>query len=333
MASFTLHLQDPAGELAKLTEGPDERKQVETVERSALRVTIDPAGDTTIGQLKPAGTAGDPVAALKASGAVEIAWTQSGKDVLALRLVDGVAYARVDLDALRAATGQQLPIDQLNTPDAPPQFATLVEGVKAGKWLSLDLAGAYQKADKAGLLEAEKSQGVDPSAIDPAKATALVHDLLGVVQAQSTTTETAGKDGQITVAVSIKAKQALLAALDVLGQSKYASLVDSDGKLASSLPTDRAQISALPDTPVTGSVLVRDGHVRQASLDLASVVALGKDQQTKNTVKTAKIVVDVDDSAPALTVPAANQVVQVDPLVDLAVGTFAQMAQGGGDEG
>lgn len=331
VASFTLHLQDPAGELGKLGQGADMGTQLDVLERGAVRVTVDRAGDTTIGQTGST-TSGkdqqaDPVAALKAAGAFEVAWTQSGKDVAALRLVDGVAYVRLDLAAFRAATGQDVPVDQLSGSDAPPQFATVVEGVKSGKWLSLDLAGLYQKADKAGLLDAEKqAQGLDPSAVDPAAVRSLAQDLLQAVRSASATSETVGKDQQVTVSVSVKAKQALLAALDVLGEPAYSSLLDADATLSTSLSSARSQIAALPDSPVTGSVLVEKGHVRRAALDLAGVVALGTDAQAKSTVKTAQLVVDVDDSAPSLAVPAADQVVQVDPLVDLALGSFAQLA-------
>lgn len=331
VAAFTLHVDDPAGELSKLATSPADLKDTQTLVHAALRVTVDPAGDRTIGQLAQDHGTGpsDPVAALKASGAVELDWTQSGKQVAALRLVDGVAYARLDLAAFRAATGQEVPVDQLAGPDAPAQFATVVDGLKAGKWLSIDLAGLYRKADKAGMLEhQDRVGGLDPSAVDPKKVTALVHDLLDTVQAQSVTSESAGKDQQVTVSVSVKAKQALLAALDVIGRPQYASLVDADGTLPASLPGARAKVQALPDTPVTGAVLVQDGHVRQASVDLASLVALGKDAKAKQTVRTARVVVDVDDAAPALTVPAADQVVQVDPLVDLVLGSVASMQQG-----
>lgn len=322
-ASFTLHLSDPNGELAKSATSASDKKTAKILGDSALRITVDPPGNTTMGQItsKTGGNTKDVAAALKASGAVEIAYVHSGKDVVDFRMVDGVDYAKIDPAQYQAISGSPLPLDQLAGPGAPPALTNVVDGIKAGKWLSLDLADVYSRAKKQGLLDKiTQAQKGSTNSIDPEKARALGNDMLGVVKANTVTTQGAGANKTVDVKVSIKAKAALLGAIDVLAKPEYKSLLGAGGKLTSTaLTSARTQINMLPDGPVTGTVTTKDDHVTKVAVNLASIAALSKDAQAKKDITTSQLVLDVNDSAPAVQSPASNHVVQLDQLVDTAL--------------
>lgn len=321
-ASFTISLDDPDAELASLAEAEGDREVADRVTAASLRVVVDPAGDQSIGEASatPASDPTDIVAALKASGAFEIAYVDGGSDVVVMRMVDGVLAAKVDLPKIEEIAGEPLPLDELETPDAPPGVADAVQGVRDGKWLTLDFAAVYERLEALGLGDAMEQQ----QSIDPGLATSFAKDLLGAVQANSVSTEKVGEDEQVVVDVSVKAKAALLATLDVLDDPKYAALLQGGqaaggASVTQGLELMRSEIEKLPDSPVTGQILIEDESVEQLSLDLASAVALGTDEKAKSTIKTARVVVDVDDEADAVTVPAAEESVDVNALVDMAL--------------
>lgn len=328
-ASFTLHFDDPKGELASLATTDGDRRGAAAVTAGSLRIVVDPAGERTLGQTTDVSAAPstDIAKSLRKSGSMEIAYIDKGADVVTLRVIDGTAYAKVDLPKLRNITGEKLDPSALAA-GAPEIFSSVIDGLQAGKWLSLDLATAYEKADKAGLIKGLPAAISTPPSLDPAVVKSFANDLLAAVKANSVTSQRSGKDSAVLVDVSVKAKAALLSVIDLLGQPKYAELFKTPGAsvLTDRLDAMRAGVAKLPDTPVKGTLTVKDKHLEQAALDLASVVALGNDAESKQKITSARLLVDIDDAADTVSAPAANQSVQLDSLVDLALTQVGSLA-------
>ncbi|RZS90912.1 hypothetical protein EV189_0142 [Motilibacter rhizosphaerae] len=314
-ASFTLHIADPDGELQKSSTSASDKRDAQIVADSSLVVTVDPEGDQTLGQAGTATSAPsastDPAKSLAHSGTFAMVWKHGGKDVATLRSIEGVLYAKLDPAAYQEATGTALPLDA----ESAAMFSSVVEGIKAGKWLRLDLTSVYSKLQAAGL---NKSSPLGTTQPDPAVARRLASELLGAASVATTVS----KDGGTTkVDWSADVRKTLDAWLEILQKPEYAKLF---GAASSSITAQKSTIDQLPGTPVTGTLTVKDKHLTQATLDLSSVVALSKDPESIAHVKTSKLVVDIDDSPAAVTAPSADDVVQLDQLVDLALGGLKQ---------
>ncbi|RKS75693.1 hypothetical protein CLV35_2170 [Motilibacter peucedani] len=313
-ASFTLDLDDPKGELVSVATSADDERAARLAEDAVIRVTIDPAGDTTLGESSKQGAtpSPDPVESLKKSGTLELVWSDGSTQVAAVRLVDGVLFARLDPQAWEKATGSALPLDAATA----PQFATVVDGLKAGKWLKLDLAGAYAKAKAAGLLDSVAgATGTTPQALDPGALRALGRDL---VDAADLTTDVSQDGDKTLVKYQVDVKKSLLAALDVVTEPQYSTLFGRSIS-ASELTQARTSIGKLPDgTPVTGTATVESKHLTRATVDLAGIAKLSQDAKA-SAITTAKLVVDIDDSPKAVSSPDAGDTVALDTLVDMAL--------------
>lgn len=324
-ASFTLSFDDPKAELVAVSESEEDKKAARVAEESSLRIVVDPAGSTSLSQAQKGSAANstDAEAALKNSGTIEISWSHKDTQVATLRMIDGVVYVRLDVAAYESATGTKVPLDAGEN----PMFATVLEGVKAGKWLRLDLPQAYAKAKKAGLLDkaGALTGGTMPQTLDPTKARALANDLLAAADVQ----KTVSADGDKTlVKYSMDAKSSLLKAIDVLAKPDYATLFGPTSS-AQDLDSARTEVRQLPDgKPVTGTATVVKKHLTQLTVNLDNVAALTKDEKASQ-IKTARLVLDIDDTPKAVAVPGAQDVVSLDTLVDLALGGIAKSTSGG----
>ena len=325
-ASFTVRIADPDNELASTAKTADDMNAARIFKAASLTFTVDPAGDRTLGDAgKAKPKSDDPVSALKASGAFEISYANAGKTVLALRSVGGVLYARLDPTQWKTVAGKPLPLDDMNGPDAPPGTGPAVSGIRAGKWLSLDLAGLYTRAEELGLT---KANGANPAKLDPTRVQALAKKIVEAVQRNYTSTST-NKGDITTVQVKVKAKEALTAVLDTLGDPQFKDVLSAFGATGDAwLGQAKAAVARIPAGAVTGSVTIRKDHFTQVAVDLGSITALATDPEAKK-VRTARLLVDVDDSAAAVTAPAADQVVQVDALADAVVGMAGAFAGAG----
>jgi len=321
VVSFTLHLDDPKNSLASGHTSADDAKTLAMLRDSAISITVDPAGDTSFGDAMkpPTSTVQDPAAALKHSGAIDVTYTHAGKSVVAFRMDGGVLYLHIDPAQIQAITGQPLPLDQLTGPDAPPGFAPVAEGLKSGKWLSLDLSSLYERIVKLGGSTGFGGLG-DTQALG-GNLGEIRSKILAAVSANTTTTSSAGPDGAVLIAVKVNARAAVQGVLD--------ALAGLPGPAAAELASARAQLAQVPDGTLDGTVTIKDGHYTRVAVDLHSLAVLSKDADAmKGTVGT-ELVVDVNDRATPITAPNGDQVVQLDTLADAMVGPLLQMGPSG----
>ncbi len=301
VASFTLHLSDPKGSLTASATSAAEKKSLQFIEDSTLTVTIDPAGDTTIGAAAAAPTpSSDPAAALKAAGSMEVDLSHGGTSVVGLRLIDGTLYLRADLSQLSDLSGQQLS-DGLAA--APPALAPLVSGVKSGKWLSLDLPALLAKyPELATAMSSSTGTAASPQALLQLRT-----KLLAAFMDNSTRTVTTS-GSETVVHLAVRAKGFLTA---------VSAAVEASGlPTGSSLASAKAKLSSVPDGTFDATVTVKGDHYTRASVDLHSVAALGTDARAKADTAGVELLADINDRAAALSAPAAGQVVALNSLVE-----------------
>lgn len=328
VASFVISLDDPDKNFAALADTAEDKKVAQFLTQATLKVTIDPPGDTTLGESSKAAGTEDTATALKKSGSFELEYANDGTSVFALRSIDGVMYVRLDPDQYQKLSGEPLPLDGLSQAEATlPGITKVGQGLKDGKWISLDLAAALGKADKSGLLKGATGGAGSSAVPDPATAQALGKQLVAAIEANATSKTTRDGD-KTTIDVSVKAKSALTAILDVMAKPQFSSLTQLQALTGKDELADaKAEIAKLPDSSVSGTVLLTGDHLKRVTVDLGDLAALSQDDDAK-ALKTAKLVIDVDDSAPAIKAPANDDIVKVDALVDSALQTFGSAARG-----
>lgn len=315
VVAFTLSLKDPKGSMLATAKTAEDKRVAQFIESSSLTVTVDPAGDATFGSAAKAQQTGpkDPVGALKNSGAVRLEVTRSGKSVIGLTMVNGVIYVRVDLAELSTVSGQDL---NKQLADAPPPLAPVADGLKAGKWLSLDLPALmakYPELTKMGSAGGGAGAAGTPS---PQALLGLQGKLLAAFEANSTKTVTTSGD-QTEVHLAVKAKAFLTAVVDAMTATGAVP-----GK-ASSLSKMKSDLGSLQDGTVDVLLTVKADHYTSAVLDLQSVAKLGKDPKAVAETEGAQLRVDLDDRAAAVTAPAAGQVVDLNSLVQSVLSELA----------
>jgi hypothetical protein len=304
VASFTLHLSDPRGSLAAAARAAENPKAASSLAASTLTVTIDPAGDATLGQtLTPSATPSgklDPATALKNSGAMDLVLTHAGTQVVDLRLIDGVVSFRANLDEMSNFSGTSL-TEALTS--APPALAPVVNGLKAGKWLSLDLPALL--ASYPQLSSAISGAGTATSS--PQALLQLRTKLLEAFRANSTS-RTTTENGQTVVHVSVKAKSFLTAAMDALD-----GVVGLSG--ATPLSTEKAKVGSLSDGTVDLAVAINNDHYTRATMDLHSLALVSGDAAASKATEGVQAVVDINDHANGVSAPPASQTVSLNDLV------------------
>lgn len=306
VVSVTLHLDDPKNSLADAATTAEEKRIEESVTDSTLTMTVDPAGDTAVGAT-PEAVPTDPVEALKNSGSVEFAYTHAGKQVLAVRMIDGVLYAKVDLAELSTLSGEDL--DSKLSAGIPPSMSSVTEGLRAGKWLSLDLPAVL--AEHPELRSMLSGGGATPSA---GTAAELQTKLLAALNDNSTKTVTSN-GSETTVTMKVEAKAFLTAALDALSAAGVAGLEYG-------LSDAKDEIATLGDGTVDVSVTVKDDHYTKAALDMGSVAKLGDDAEAAKDLDGVVLVADIDDSASPVSAPAEGDTVDLAPLVGTLLSSF-----------
>ena len=318
VVSFTLRLDDPKGSLASTAE---DKRTLGLLRDSAVTVTIDPAGDATFGtaMAQTAVPGGDPAAALKHSGSVDISYTHAGKAVVVLRLDGGVLYLRVDPAQIQAITGQPLPLDSLNGPGVPPGLDVVAEGVKSGKWLSLDLSSLYERVAKArhgagfGALGGAQPLGGNLADIRS--------KIIAAVTANTTSTSSVGHDGEVLISVRVAVRGALQGLLD--------ALAGLPGLGAGPLASARAQLAQVPEGTLNGTVTIAKGHYTRVGVDLHSLAVLSRDPSAISGTEGTQLVVDIDDRAAPVTAPTGDQVVQLDTLAAAMIGPILELGPAG----
>lgn len=309
-ASFTLHLDDPAGKLKRsatsATTSPLTAGQADALLGGTVTVTYDPVAGKTLADVQklPATT---PLADRLKSVNVAMSVKADGGSVAEVRLVDGDLYARVGLDTISdlakkgGSSGIDGQIEQFAS-SAPAQLAPLVADVRAGRWLKLPLAPYAPQLD--ALLKAQ------PSATPGATS-----GLVAAVTPFVTVTDAGSKDGADVLDVTVQAKQALKA----VAGSIAAMTAGLPG--ASSLNT--AQLDGLGDGTVDGQVFLKDDHLTRMTLDLGSAVRLRPASASPAPdVAGSLLTLDVDDSADEVTAPTDVSSADVASLVQQALAAF-----------
>lgn len=317
VVAFTMSLKDPKGSLLATATTAEDKRVAQFLESSSLTVTIDPAGDATFGSATktPQAAPKDLVAALKNSGAMRLDLTRSGKSVVGLTIINGVIYARVDLAELSTVSGQQLS-KQLD--DAPPMLAPVADGLKAGKWVSLDLPAVLAKHPE---LTKMASAGADTAATpSPQALLDLQSKLLTALEANSTRTVTTSGD-QTEVRLAVKAKAFLTAVVDAMAATGAVP------GTASSLSDLKSGLSSLQDGTVDVVLTIKADHYASAVLDLPSLAKLSKDPAAVSGTAGAQLQVDFNDQAAAVTAPAADQVVDLNSLVESVLSQLSASGQ------
>jgi hypothetical protein len=316
VVAFTMSLKDPKGSLLATATTAEDKRVAQFIESSSLTVTIDPAGDATFGSATktPQTAPKDLVAALKNSGAMRLDLTRSGKSVIDLTIVNGVVYARVDLAELSTVSGQQL---SKQLADAPPMLAPVADGLKTGKWLSLDLPALLAKyPELTKMAPAGAGAAVTPS---PQALLGLQSKLLAAFEANSTKTVTTSGD-QTEVRLAVKAKAFLTAVVDAMAATEAVP------ETASSLSDLKSGLSSLQDGTANVILTIKADHYTSAVLDLQSLAKLGKDPKAASDTTGAQLQVDINDQAAAVTAPTAGQVVD---LNSLAQSVLSQLSASG----
>jgi hypothetical protein len=298
---------DPQGTAKKAivadsSEG-DPAALADSVLGGTVRFTLDPTGDTTIGQLKDLDPAAPPAEQLKRVN-VALSVESKGGAVAQLRLVDGdlyVAVSRERIEELGAQGGADdvgTSIDEALT-EAPPEYQPLIQDLSDGKWVKVPLT---QYVDR--LAELGDSSATPAPQVDGDKVAA---DLLAAVKPFTEVIDAGGDDGKRVLDVRVQAKQALKAALDALKKSapQVPGLAD----------LDTTALDELKDGTANGQVVLEDEHLTEVSVDLPSLIALAPEPPTQDLAGT-RLVLAVDDSADEVSVPDDVSDVDVAALVD-----------------
>lgn len=299
-ASFTIHLSDPQGSLAASATTAEDKEAARYLSASALTLTIDPAGDGTLGQTPttPSGAL-PPAEALKSSGAMDLALTHEGKQVAGYRMIAGVLYVRADVNELSHLGGGSV-ADLLTT--APPVLAPAIDGLKAGKWLSVDLPALFTKYPQLS----RGMSGADPDTPSPQAMLQLRTTLLEALLSHSTH-RTTTENGETVTHLSVKAKSFLTAVMDAL---------DSAGPTGMTpLATEKAKLGSLSDGTVDVELAVTKDHFTRATMDLHSLAMLGTDAAAKKRTEGVRAVVDIDDQGRGVSAPPAGRIVPLDDMV------------------
>lgn len=272
-----------------------------------ISFTVDPAGGKTmreVQQADPAAPLADRLQRVNVSMAVEA----DGGQVLAVRLVGGDLYARVDLERVRGIADKVAPgsdtgasIDALSQ-QAPPELQPLLTDVRAGKWVKLPLAELAPQLEQLQALS-----GAAPSAA-PSLYAKLGTDLLAAVRPFVTVTDAGGEGGTQVLDVTVQAKAALKAAVGVLGSTVPA--------VPGLQALDPAMFDSLSDATVAGTVTLAQERFTQVSLDLGSLVRLDASTSSPAPDLTgSRLTMDIDDSADEVTVPDDVSSVEAGKLV------------------
>lgn len=317
---IAFRLDDPQGTaksamVADSGPGGDPAALADSVLGGSIRLTIDPTGDTTLGQLQaadPAAPAAEQLTRVNMALSVQSA---SGA-VAQMRLVKGDLYLTVDRGRVQELAEQGGATDFESSLDealasAPPEYGPLVQDLVDGKWIKVPLA---RYADQLSALA-----GPQASATPQVDGDKVAADLLAAVRPFTQVVDAGGQDGKRVLDVKVQAKQALKAAFDALKRS--APQVPGLSEL------DVTELDAIADGTANGQVVLEDEHLTEVSIDLPSLIALSPEPPAQDLAGT-RLVLSVDDSADEVGVPDDVSDVDVAALVDQLIAQFGPMLGG-----
>lgn len=299
-ASFTLRVADGKGSLADLAadSGDLPAAAVKDLIGASVRYTFDAASAAKI-----KGVDGSASEAELRSALADVRFAIAVKDakttVAEIRLVDSALFARVDLDEIdrvakeAGSDGVADSVDEF-IDSAPDEYQPALRDAKAGKWLKLPLTDYL-----------DKIKDLTDSLPTPAPSTAgdvqqTGEDLLTAIKPFVKVTDANDSSSQRVLDVNVDARGALKAALGVLKTAKGLPFVD----VFQGITPAEVDKSIRPGS-AHGTISLADGHLTQVTVDLASIEALDPDFRTHK-LSGSSVVVDVDDSAGAVTAPTDN---------------------------
>lgn len=318
-ATFTLSLDDADGNLKKAATGGEDglsEPAADAITSGTISITIDPSGDLTLGEVADADPGASPQDSLSRVN-LAMAVKTGDKDVLGLRLVDGTLFARVDLgtiDEISAATGNDPISPSLDEAgQSLPQLGAAITDLKAGKWLTLDLAPLVGQLENLS----GAAGGASPSAMPELDGQKIATDLLAAVK--PFTEVTGGKDGKYDVAV--QARGALTAAANVLADS-VGGLGDSFGVSGEELRNP--DLDGLRDGPLKATVELDGDSFSKVTLDLSSLKDVAPADEDLPELAGASVVLDIQDDADEITAPDDISGVDLNALIMQFFGALGQ---------
>jgi hypothetical protein len=323
--SVAVSLKDPKSSIEKayLKDNPDtEPALVRAITGGSISVTLDPAGDKTLKQYYASGARSTDIKASLGSANFSVVIKDDKSALGEIRLVDSVLYAHVDLDEigrLAKAGGVDDFDEQLDaaaSDEDNPEAAQAVKDVRAGKWLQLplktyldDLQDLVDSADPDGT--ASKISGYDFRALGD-KVFAKVKPYVKVTDANDSATNR-------VLDVKVQVKPAVKAALNVLKATKDLPFPNVFADI------DPADVDdEIKDGTAHGTISLKSGHLSQVTVDLQSIFALAPDDADDVPDLTgSSFVVDVDDTAGAVSKPDDVSSLDIAAIIDQIIGGFS----------
>lgn len=324
--SFTFHLRDDKGSLAKLAnkDGSTPKAVTDAMLHGSVTVTFDPAG---IGPSTCAAAGGLKAAFNKA--AFSIAVNSDHAEVAELRLVSGNLYAYVGLKEIgriaKAAGVKDFDStvnEGIGSPDSP--FAPALADVKAGKWLELPLS-QYLDQLKQLTSSVVPDYGKDACATG-AKARHLGDTLLNAVKPYVKFTDANNSSTNRVLDVNVRVRPALSALLSVLRTDKSLPFGAMFMHLTPSAIADK-----VTDGTAHGTITLKSGHLTQVAVDIESIRLLDPSEQGKasDSVAGSWFVVDVNDHATQVAAPTNVSKVDLGKIFSQLLGMFMARSQQG----
>lgn len=318
-ASFTLRLDDSQHKLAALLQ-KDADTPAELADAFAggsITYVVDPVSDKVLRDVSATPTGKDVGAQLKT---VNLAFVikDSTATLGELRVVDGVLYLHVDLaeiGRLAKAGGVEdfdASLDSAVT-GGPPEFASIVKEVRAGKWVKLDLAKYLTKLTDLADTFAQGFTGASPAPKPSASAfdaKGLGQRLFDGVKPYVKVTDANDNSSDRVLDVTVDARPALKAALKILAATDDLPFPN----VFSDIDPTQVDDNIGPGL-AKGQIRLADGHLKQISIDAESIRKLAIDPGT-DSVAGLSVVFDVDDSAVAVQAPSDVSSVDLGELVD-----------------
>lgn len=294
--SVTLRLTDGKGNLAKeAANGSDlDPSAVKDLLGSSVTYTFDGKSAAKVKSVDASASESELKADL-ADVHLSLVVKDAVKALGEIRLVDSTLFARVDvaeIDKLAREAGSDgfaSGFDDFIS-SAPAQYQPALKDVKAGKWMKLPLSGYVGK-----LQEGLKSL---PSAAPKSELQGTGRQLLDAVKPYVKVTDANDSSSNRVLDVTVDARPAVKAALKVL-QGAPGLPFASELKKVSGADVDKG----LAAGKARGTITLSDGHLKQVAIDIDSIRRLDPKASTSTDLAGSDVVLDVDDSADAVTAP------------------------------
>jgi hypothetical protein len=310
-ASFTLHLDDAKGSIAKAAtaDGSLPEAAAKDLVGSSITVTLDPASARQIKAVKKDASESELKTDL-AKARLSLQVKDATATVAELRLVDSALWVRVDLseiDRLAKEAGQDGVAQQVDDfiASAPAEYRPALKDAKAGKWMKLPLS------DYLGSLKDLTSSLPTPAATS-ASRDRIGKDVFAAVKPYVKVTDANDSSSKRVLDVRVDVRGAAKALLGVAKGSKDLPFGDALGAVTPAQVDSHVRAGT-----AHGTVTLSDGHLEQVTVDLGSIEALDATAKDRSTLTGSRLVLDVDDSADEVTAPTSNvSDVDVKALVD-----------------